>query len=450
MYIGQKKGMENNYSNSKFKELLDKLQQESWQLELLISGFAIFGLFTAIEPLSIARQESVAAESYTKFLFVLASISCLVLIVNLIIHVVLRGLWIGAIGLRYVSGEIDYDSLNYRKRFTNYLKNKVGSFDKYIGNLENYCSILFAVTFLYLFYIISFFIVLLVILLAGNFFIESGIFSEFLGTMLLGFFGMFFLFLCFIVFIDFITQGYLKKKEWTSFLYFPLYKVFSILTLSFLYRPLVYNFLDNKFGRRILFILFPVYLSAFYLSTVSNVRSSFVFRSSISSENYTNSTNYLNTLEKGEFINNAAITSKIIEKPFLVVFIPFVKSIEDAVTDQDVSLKKVTDTRGFKSDFFFKKKLQFKDSLQTRYLNAFKKTYALQLDSTPVQTDFLISDINHQLGFETVLPLKSISEGKHLLKISRFTKPKPKFQKKPKDTIVSEKIITIPFWYYKQ
>ena len=34
--------MSNNYKDSKFKELLNKLQQESWQLELLISGFAMF------------------------------------------------------------------------------------------------------------------------------------------------------------------------------------------------------------------------------------------------------------------------------------------------------------------------------------------------------------------------------------------------------------------------
>ena len=37
--------MSRDYKNSAFKELLDRLQQESWQLELLISGFAIFGGF---------------------------------------------------------------------------------------------------------------------------------------------------------------------------------------------------------------------------------------------------------------------------------------------------------------------------------------------------------------------------------------------------------------------
>jgi hypothetical protein len=29
-----------------FKQWLEKLQQESWQLELLISGFALFGIYS--------------------------------------------------------------------------------------------------------------------------------------------------------------------------------------------------------------------------------------------------------------------------------------------------------------------------------------------------------------------------------------------------------------------
>ncbi len=34
--------MEKERKSSSFKDLLDRLQVESWQLELLISGFAIF------------------------------------------------------------------------------------------------------------------------------------------------------------------------------------------------------------------------------------------------------------------------------------------------------------------------------------------------------------------------------------------------------------------------
>ncbi|MCL7754664.1 hypothetical protein [Polaribacter sp. Z022] len=437
--------MKNDYKDNKFQKLLDKLQQESWQLELLISGFAIFGLISSLDPLARMGQEAYASESYSKFFYLVASISCKVLIVNLIIHVVLRGLWIGAIGLRYVSGEIDYDALNYKKRFTNHLKKKVGSFDKYIGTLENYCSILFAVTFLYLFYIISFFLIFLVIFIAGSIFLDSGIFSKIVGATLLGFFSIFFLSLSLIVFIDFATQGYLKKKEWTSFLYFPLYKIFSVLTLSFLYRPLVYNFLDNKFGRRLLLVLLPVYVAVFYLTTVNHVRSNYINKQANSSINYANNNNYLNSLEENKNITKAAIQSKIIEKPYLKIFIPFRQKIEDMVINQNKDLKTEDDIRGYNSNFFSSnKRTKAKDSLQTKYLNAFKKAYTLKIDSLKIQTDFIITEINNQLGFESIYNIKEITEGKHILKINRF------ITSNKTNKIVNEHVIEIPFWYFKQ
>ncbi|QTD37275.1 hypothetical protein JL193_14365 [Polaribacter batillariae] len=439
--------MNNNYSQNKFKELLDKLQQESWQLELLISGFAIFGLFTSLGPIENLWNRAVALESNTKFLYPIAFIACNLLIISLVVHVVLRGLWIGAIGLRYVSGEIDYDALKYKKRFTNHLKKKVGSFDKYIGVLENYCSILFAITFLSLFYLISFFIAVLIFVGATYLFVISGIFPEVLGTTILGFFGIVFIFLLFIVFLDFITQGYLKKKEWTSFLYFPIYKIFSVITMSFLYRPLVYNILDNKFSRRLTMVLTPVYILAFFLTTFTSIRSNYVVKQKYASTYYSNNNNYLNSLEEYQYIRVAALQSKIIKENYLQVFIPFKEKIEDLILEQNVDLKKTKDRRGFRTSFFLPKEkssYKEKDSITSLYLKAFQNVYTLKIDGKKVTSDFSVTEINNQLGFETFISLNNVNEGKHTVNLNRFvTSEKSK-------KLENEHIIDIPFWYYKQ
>ena len=111
--------MSQDYNNPAFKKLLQKLQEESWQLELLISGFAIFGLFTIYDPITISTQEAKNSQQIYKFVISLvAQVSCAILIFNLVLHVLLRGLWIGALGLRYVSGDIDYEELNYSQKFT--------------------------------------------------------------------------------------------------------------------------------------------------------------------------------------------------------------------------------------------------------------------------------------------------------------------------------------------
>jgi len=157
--------MHSKHEDSKFKKWLDILQQESWQLELIISGVAIFGLFQTFEPI-INLTSSVAAKSMddtslsaiSSVGFAAIIICLLSLTICLIIHVILRGLWIGAVGLRYFSGDIDYDVLNYTDTFKNYLKKRIGSFDKYIAKLEDYCSLIFALSFLLVFFFLSFFI----------------------------------------------------------------------------------------------------------------------------------------------------------------------------------------------------------------------------------------------------------------------------------------------------
>jgi|GEM_PF-4555053 len=50
--------MSTDYKSPGFKKLLDSLQQQSWELELIISGFAIFGLFTAYDPLRFGAENA--------------------------------------------------------------------------------------------------------------------------------------------------------------------------------------------------------------------------------------------------------------------------------------------------------------------------------------------------------------------------------------------------------
>ena len=113
-------------------------EQESWQLELLISGFAIFLLIGGWEPIKDLEYNLVLAKDISpranslNLLYYVTRTAYLSLAACLIIHVVFRGLWIAAVGLRSVSGDIDYDSLRYRPRFINRLKNGIGTFDGYI------------------------------------------------------------------------------------------------------------------------------------------------------------------------------------------------------------------------------------------------------------------------------------------------------------------------------
>jgi hypothetical protein len=440
--------MQNDYTKPEFKKLLQKLQEESWQLELLISGFAIFGLFTAIPTITESLTEAENSQQiYTFVISLVATVSCYILIFNLLLHVLLRGLWIGALGLRYVSGDIDYDSLKYSHKFTAYLKKNVGSFDKYIGNLENYCSVIFAISFLLIFYVLAVTFTVLSIALIANFLISNDDLPTWLshgvGITLVVFIviGMFF------TLIDFLTLGFLKKKKWLSAIYYPVYRVFGFITLSFLYRPLVYNFLDNRFGKRLSIAFVPFYILIALTTTLKYNVSNFLGNDMTTNENVANNNNYEDLLnDSNEFIDNAAIQSKVISDNYVKVFVLFSDNLEDIIFRFNPKLAPEKDTRGLKSGVLIGNNLNMnwkkRDSLRRAYLNTFNEMYSVKIDSTKYDSEFIIAKSKRgDLGFETYVSTKDLEEGKHLLKVNRL--------RIRKGDTSNWNMSKIPFWDYK-
>lgn len=263
---------------SVFQEWLEKLQQESWQLELVISGLALYLIWEARSKLDQLDSFIALLEAQEEIGILLDLLQYLawgawaIFIINLLAHIALRGLWIGAIGLRYVSGDIDFRHLNYSDRFESFLSRRVGRFDAFIEKLERACSVIFAYTFLLFFLFLSLLMTLLVpigvISSLENYVEDSASAAMWIGSMV-----FFYLILGFIYLIDFLTLGGIKKiKDKTvSAVYFYIYLFFSLITLSFLYRPLLYNFLDNRYSRRLLWLSIPYFTIAFLLAPLLRI-----------------------------------------------------------------------------------------------------------------------------------------------------------------------------------
>lgn len=445
--------MSTDYKSPSFKKLLDSLQQQSWELELIISGFAIFGLFTAYEPIKTSMLNAQNGDQiYSFIVFFIALMVCSILLFNLLLHVVLRGLWIGALGLRYVSGDIEFDQLKYAEKFKKYLRKKIVSFDRYIANLENYCSVLFAISFLLVFYVLAIACVNISIVLVANFIIQNdalpGWLSYGLGTVLMLFLGIG----MFLTFFDFITQGLLKRNKWIARIYFPFYWVFSFITLSFLYRPLVYNFLDHRFGKRLILLLTPIYLLILFLTSLENRNSNFWDEDASSSEIFANKDNYADMQTKeDDYPGNVVIPSKVVTDDYLQIFLPFSGKIEDRIFEFDESLRPENDRRGLRSKIEFSSnggdrltRRKRKDSIRKKYIDVFNVMYSFKIDSLDFDSEFILTkDKGDHLGFETYLNLDSLSEGKHNLKL---------IQRKISTEGDTAKLTirTVPFWHYKK
>ena len=444
--------MSTDYKSPSFKKLLDSLQQQSWELELLISGFAIFGLFTAYDPLriEIAQAEN-AGMLYRFFSFLFIMIACFILLFNLLLHVTLRGVWIGALGLRYVSGDIEFEKLKYSDRFINFLKRRIESFDKYIANLENYCSILFAVSFLLIFYVLSFSLIMVCFALIGNYIIDNDQLPAWVsdgigpGLMFLLSIGMM------LTFIDFIGIGILKRNKYVAAVYFPFYRVFSFLTLSFLYRPLLYNFLDNRFGKRLLLMLTPAYLLVVFFTSLSHYSSNYFDSDDRSNRQFANRLNYLDLMTEAEdFPDNGAIGSKVVQQPFLHVFIPFDRNTEERVFVYNDTLRPEKDIRGLRSRIRINgdwnervDNIRSKKKMSEAYMKTVNKMYSFKIDSVRYDSELILSEVKKDLlGFETYLPLQGLKEGKHQFSIVR--------RRTVKDSVRARLDASIPFWYFPE
>jgi len=256
--------MENKTGTTKSKgflaEWLEKIQQDSWQLELLISGLALYGVYSGIELIEDFKTfaELNGNTGYLQMFFAFAHgvlfVGWRIFFFNLLIHVILRGLWIASIGLRYVSDDIDFDELNYAPKYTSYLKKQIGTYDEFIEKLEKLCSVIFAFTFLVFLLFISLTIFTLILIVP---FVYKSSYSGI--AIIIPALVLLYLALGLIVAIDFITLGSIRKirEPWVVKIYSPIFKFYSYVTLSFLYRPILYNFLDQKYTRRLFIAAVP-------------------------------------------------------------------------------------------------------------------------------------------------------------------------------------------------
>lgn len=433
-------------SKKSFIKWLEILQQESWQLELLISGFAIFLLASAYDQLdSFEYQINLLTTGSNYFGTLILPFQIIlgtwyVLIVNLILHVLLRGLWISTIGIRYVSDEIDFEYLKFSPKFDRFLKKKIVSFDVYIQQLEQLCSIIFGFTFLIIFILISIGLFVIGVMLFGITIdiIASRFHDGWIGVII----PLLILYLVggILYFIDFITLGWIKKRKSISKLYYPIYRFFSVVTMSFVYRPLYYNLIDNRYGRKVVLFLVPYFL---IFTLISSVR--FETQSYLPNQRHyeaLGNNRYDDTWDEEKLLSTASIQSKFIKNGYIELYLPYIGKTDDQV----VSLLCPDLKPAEKGIFFFNNRDKNRQNMDA--------DEALECHSQRFQVfvnDSLMENIKYRFydhpqrknnGLVAIFDISYLSRGEHSLKINVL------FPKNiaDKDTLIFNQTDNIPFW----
>ncbi|MGB1241508.1 MAG: hypothetical protein ACPG49_03235 [Chitinophagales bacterium] len=463
----------NNENKSNISKWLELLQQESWQLELIISGFAIFLVGSLYESLNtwgsqisvLAAGDSNASLIMIPFIFIYGA--WFFLLINLIFHVIFRGLWISTIGLRYVSKDIDWDSMRLHPKFEEYLQRKVGRYDDYIERLEKFCSIIFAFTFLIVFVLISF--CLYFIALISIVFLFSVDFLAILPNIIKSI-----VIICFLIgglfyFFDFLTLGWLKRKKWMAILYFPIYRFFSLITFSWLYRPIYYNMIDNRFGRNFAKLLIPYIVIGVFLSSIGYGTHPYFPKNFLKKDlNILNDRNYDNLRDSQNYIEYASLSTKFVSNGFLELFILYKNRKSEEVLLKICPDLQPLSEKGWFSNLFtnfsagFKagkkdknddRDIQKDSTLVISIGTPLKNTpsdsslfclgqlYEIAIDDSimrEVDYAFFKYDKYDEKGLKTIIDIDYLGRGKHYVSIQQ--------QQIEKDSLFWKNMIVIPFW----
>lgn len=324
--------MEEQPFKLKTPKWLKQLQENSWEAEILISGGAIFSLFQLVD---VVIKSGIYFDEITTFSGLTEGVVIFVLVlrgvsVGFVLHLFLRGFWIGLVCLRSVFPlGINYKKLKIGEQ---YLKetNSI-SLTRQIVVLDHFSGLVFLGSFLFA---ISFTGLIATGFALGNLF-------EFAHFPLEISFPLFGLYL-----FDLFTVGMLRRNKWIGMIFLPIYWFFNVISLGFIYRPYL-QIVSSNIQRWKVGLFFAFLLAVSALVTIESVvevlRQPDVFdqrkyNATVGEDEGTTRLSewrYLDKYAPDEQIHLACIQSDIIQDDYLKLFIPYHSKYDSSISTTD-------------------------------------------------------------------------------------------------------------------
>ena len=329
--VNKEIGLDNS-SSKLAKSWLQRLKDESWEAELLVSAIAIFGtvqLFSAIEWGTNMFIDILNPSQYLVgygIIFIgLFAIS--ILVSMFVIHFCLRAYWIGLVGLNSVFPDYSIEDSAYSKIYTEKMLSILPKLEDSIKKVDELCSVIFsaAFTFLLLYMYMAFFTS--VYLLIFN--LLSSYVPGYILLIPLAFMAIVFIVQTVITVVANLKGN--KEKENLQIWYFKIVKFASFLLLGPLYKSIMQvtmvfgsNFKKKKSLAYLMFLfLFSgVLLAGFQLK---NTNIPYLIVNGLSIEADVSSVNpnyYESENENNTFLLTPEITSDLVKSDVMKIFIP--------------------------------------------------------------------------------------------------------------------------------
>lgn len=367
------------------KWLLDT-QNKSWEPEILISGITLTFLFILSTHIynfyGMLIQDFAVWDVIAKNLYVISLIILTGLKIILIVHLILRGIWTGFIGLSYVfPGGVNKENVLPSIKNTHFDKPEV-----FVIKIEKICSLLFSFIFTSITFIIGSLIIFIPIVL---------LFFLGLDLSLVRIIG---LAICFLVMLAaFILSILFQTKLKNS--------GFKAKLENSIFNNILATYMSN-IGRAKTFLIFGFYFLLIILLSLSDI-TKFGFRnqksaeiSSLSNMVYLDKDHYDSLRDQKLRIERAAISEFRVTGDTLKLFIAFYK--EDLFT-----LEHLPDDPSLCKEFGIKP-----DEPETSLADL----YRISIDDKPIPgLDWYAVDhkYTNQKGIFTTIPINAVTQDGH-------------------------------------
>lgn len=395
-------------------EWLKTLQENSWELELLISGGAIFSLFQ-ISDFYLNWIDSIgmlAPIPGRVFMLLVGLIGIKILTLGFIIHLSLRAYWLALVCINFVyPNGINTDKIKWKNPFkstTNNgddLQDQITYVDKQCGTVM-FMSIISIFVILGLLLVFAFLIGLLILIKDNDNVIAT------IG------------FIFFIIYVfDLLSFGLLRKIPLVSYIIYPIFKFFDIISFRSYYAKALLMFNTNVVKWKFLLkaTLFAIvaittaYLNSYKTMHWPNLFDKREYRWQMANNDYLSYSSYMDEWKEDK-VYKIGISSKIQEGNLMELFVTYHHRYDDLIEQTSLI-----------------------DSLRT-----FDKILQVQLDSNIIENLnwHPTSKSNSLIGITSMIPINTLKEGSHTLIVSS----KVKYLDEYREAEAGGYKVIIPFW----
>lgn len=424
---------------------LKKIQEESWQAELLISGIAIYGIIQLPE---IVHQFSDWLFTYLPFedaiwgfsLLLYLYIAAAVLLISFMVHFILRAVWIALIGLQSVFPDgINEEGGTYSSYYMKLMKKDVGIKNFGIQPLDNFCSGIFAygasMTFTMAVIGID------IILVYGLY----RLLSVFISGKVLASIGFFFLILVY-VFIFFMFYANTKKNKQNEKLqnrFFKTMKVLNYPLAHIFYKPIYFvnnvifsNVQLKKYWKEIVAAMF-VAVSILIVSLENSSILNFMETEQILANFSRTDRVFPECYEDYIVEKNKPILTTIIEQQQIIgskmkIFVPVFANESEQIAATCNTFELIDSLS----------RAQNRERRYQHYSNCYIQYHRFFINDSLYQVDLLKHQHPHREtdGVLTYVPTTNFKEGKNILTVQKLNEPA--------DTVY--RTMRVNFWYSRK